>query len=101
MTIDNEAAAQRLARALCSDVALYNRAKLAGGGDLRSALAAPLDEARALFRERVAAELHPVFERELDAFDFSVAVPRPLNPAVAALFAALVLAVAGYALLGR
>lgn len=101
MTIDNEAASQRLARALLSDVVSYNRSKLAGGGDARSVLATELDEARALFRARVASELHSVFERELAGLDLSAAKPRALSPPVVGLVIVLALSIVGYLVLAR
>ncbi|HKP57385.1 MAG TPA: hypothetical protein VJV78_11725 [Polyangiales bacterium] len=94
----DEAAVQRLARALLSDLARYNRPKLAGGADAQSMLAAELDEARALFRERVAPELHSIFERELSEFDFTRPGAPPWTPntrAVAVVVALVVLAI-GY-----
>ena len=103
MTIENDKAAVRLARAILSDLAKYNAAKIAAGGDMRAVLAEEIAEGRALFHARVAAGLHSTFERELSAFDFtrSAAARGPALVGIVAFSVALVLAVAGWLLLVR
>lgn len=66
--IDNEKAASRLANAILADLALYNGARICAATNVRIALTGEIAEARALFEDRVAPELHPVFERALNAF---------------------------------
>ena len=59
--IETEEAAQRLARAIASDLSLYNEEKIVEGikGDnLFDALADEIEEGRALFKSRVAPELY-------------------------------------------
>ncbi len=59
--IETEEAARRLARAIASDLSLYNEDKIVQGiqGDnLFSALADEIEEGRALFKSRVAPELY-------------------------------------------
>src|SRR5262245_23741890 len=56
--IDTEEAAKRLARVILSDIELYNREKIRLG----KALTAEIEEGYALFRQRVAPELLPLFE---------------------------------------
>lgn len=58
--IDNEARAQQLARAIASDVSLYNKAKIEEGiknDDLFERLSEEITEGRDLFRSRVTPEL--------------------------------------------
>ena len=53
--------AMRLARAICSDVSLYNEEKIVRGiqqDDFFDALHAELEEGRHLYRSRVAPELY-------------------------------------------
>jgi hypothetical protein len=59
LRIDTPEAATRLARALISDVRLYHSARIERGEDLTDAL----QEGRELFRSRVEASLHVVYER--------------------------------------
>lgn len=59
--IETEEAARRLARAIASDLSLYNEEKITEGvtGDnLFDALADEIEEGRALFKSRVAPDLY-------------------------------------------
>lgn len=59
--IETEEAARRLARAIASDLSLYNEEKIVQGiqGDnLFEVLAEEIEEGRALFKSRVAPELY-------------------------------------------
>ncbi len=59
--IETEEAARRLARAIASDLSLYNEEKIVEGitGDnLFDALSDEIEEGRALFKSRVAPELY-------------------------------------------
>ena len=59
--IETEEAARRLARAIASDLSLYNEEKIVQGiqGDnLLDALSEEIEEGRALFKSRVAPELY-------------------------------------------
>jgi hypothetical protein len=60
--IADEAAARRLARAIASDIALYNEEKLRNGQSLDAEIA----EGRGLFRKRVEAALFAVYEAEIE-----------------------------------
>jgi hypothetical protein len=60
--IETEEAAKRLARVIVSDIEIYNREKFQAGADLTAAI----EEGRALFRSRVAPELHPLFTSVLE-----------------------------------
>jgi hypothetical protein len=101
--IDTEAAAQRLARAMLTDIAYYNRAKLSAGADPRVAFAADLAEARDLFHQRVTPALHALFEREVLAFDFSDSAAPASRRVSAGVVVVLVVVLAGsaYMLLSR
>ncbi|MFM2418227.1 MAG: hypothetical protein RL385_2950 [Pseudomonadota bacterium] len=58
--IETEEAARRLARAIASDLSLYNEEKIVDGvqnDNLFTVLADELEEGRALFKSRVSAEL--------------------------------------------
>ena len=58
--IDNPQAARRLARAIASDVSLYNEEKITKGiveDNLFEAMAEEIEEGRALFRSRVKPEI--------------------------------------------
>jgi predicted transcriptional regulator len=60
--IETEEAARRLARAIASDLSLYNEEKIVGGisnDNLFEALAEEIEEGRALFKRRVSPELYP------------------------------------------
>lgn len=62
--IDTEAAARQVARAIASDVAIYNPAKIQEGlekDDLFERLTEEIEEGRAFFKKRVAPELHGKF----------------------------------------
>jgi hypothetical protein len=59
--IETPEAANRLARAICSDVALYNEEKVVRGLQQDSffdLLAEELEEGRALYRSRVSSDLY-------------------------------------------
>lgn len=59
--IETEEAARRLARAIASDLSLYNEDKIVEGiknDSLFDALADEIEEGRALFKSRVAPELY-------------------------------------------
>lgn len=60
--IDNHQAAEKLGRAILCDITLYNDTKLRAANDVRTELGPEIDEGRALFRQRVAPQLHDVFE---------------------------------------
>lgn len=60
-TIETPEAANRLARAICSDVSLYNEAKIIQGIEQDTffdLLRAELEEGRDLYRSRVSPELY-------------------------------------------
>jgi predicted transcriptional regulator len=60
--IETEEAARRLARAIASDLSLYNEDKIIGGitnDNLFEALTEEIEEGRALFKRRVSPELYP------------------------------------------
>jgi hypothetical protein len=77
--IDNDGAARRLARAIVSDIRLYNEEKVRAGSDLSEAIA----EGRELFHERVAPEHHRVFDEEWAAISGAPPPPRAAAPAAA------------------
>ncbi|NUP14169.1 MAG: hypothetical protein HOW73_49680 [Polyangiaceae bacterium] len=59
--IETEEAARRLARAIASDLSLYNEEKIVKGiqeDDLFSSLAEEIEEGRALYKSRVSADLY-------------------------------------------
>jgi uncharacterized hydantoinase/oxoprolinase family protein len=59
--IETEEAARRLARAIASDLSLYNEEKIVKGiqeDALFGALAEEIEEGRALYKSRVSAELY-------------------------------------------
>ncbi len=59
--IETEEAARRLARAIASDLSLYNEEKIMRGiqeDNLFDSLAEEIEEGRALFKSRVAPELY-------------------------------------------
>ena len=60
--IETEEAARRLARAIASDLSLYNEEKIVNGitnDTLFAALAEEIEDGRALYKRRVAPELYP------------------------------------------
>jgi hypothetical protein len=60
--IETEEAARRLARAIASDLSLYNEEKIVNGitnDNLFESLAEEIEEGRALFKRRVSPELYP------------------------------------------
>jgi hypothetical protein len=59
--IETEEAARRLARAIASDLSLYNEEKIVQGiqsDDLFNVLAEEIEEGRALYKSRVSPELY-------------------------------------------
>lgn len=59
--IETEEAARRLARAIASDLSLYNEEKIVQGiqkDDLFEAIAEEIEEGRALYKSRVAPDLY-------------------------------------------
>jgi hypothetical protein len=59
--IETEEAARRLARAIASDLSLYNEDKIVGGiqnDDLFTVLSEEIEEGRALFKSRVSPDLY-------------------------------------------
>lgn len=68
--IETEEAARRLARAIASDLSLYNEEKIADGitnDTLFDTLAEEIEEGRALYKRRVSPSLygHSFYERAL------------------------------------
>ena len=68
--IETEEAARRLARAIASDLSLYNEEKIVVGiqnDDLFTAIADEIEEGRTLYKSRVAPELYAknFFDRAL------------------------------------
>jgi predicted transcriptional regulator len=60
--IETDEAARRLARAIASDLSLYNEEKIVGGitnDTLFQSLSEEIEEGRALYKRRVAPELYP------------------------------------------
>jgi hypothetical protein len=60
--IETEEAARRLARAIASDISLYNEEKITKGisdDNLFDSLAEEIEEGRALYKKRVSPELYP------------------------------------------
>lgn len=60
--IETEEAARRLARAIASDLSLYNEDKIVSGiqnDNLFDSLAEEIEEGRALFKRRVSPDLYP------------------------------------------
>lgn len=59
--IETEEAARRLARAIASDLSLYNEEKIVKGiqeDDLFASLSEEIEEGRALYKSRVSADLY-------------------------------------------
>ncbi|MBL8740251.1 MAG: hypothetical protein JNK04_04125 [Myxococcales bacterium] len=59
--IETEEAARRLARAIASDLSLYNEEKIVKGiqdDELFTSLAEEIEEGRALYKSRVSADLY-------------------------------------------
>lgn len=59
--IDNEEGARRLARAIASDLSLYNEEKIRKGiedDDLFNSLSEEIEEGRALYKSRVSSDLY-------------------------------------------
>jgi len=71
--IEDGEKADKLARAIMSDITLYNSAKLANVVDPTRAIADEIEEGRALFRSRVASALHGRFEVVLNEWAQQVA----------------------------
>ena len=60
--IETEEAARRLARAIASDLSLYNEDKIVNGitnDNLFETLSEEIEEGRALFKRRVSPDLYP------------------------------------------
>lgn len=60
--IETEEAARRLARAIASDLSLYNEEKIVAGithDNLFDAISEEIEEGRALYKRRVSPELYP------------------------------------------
>ena len=60
--IETEEAARRLARAIASDLSLYNEEKIIGGvthDNLFDAISEEIEEGRALYKRRVSPDLYP------------------------------------------
>lgn len=60
--IETEEAARRLARAIASDLSLYNEDKIVAGiqnDNLFDSLTEEIEEGRALFKRRVSPDLYP------------------------------------------
>jgi hypothetical protein len=60
--IETDEAARRLARAIASDISLYNEDKIVAGiqnDNLFDALAEEIEEGRALYKRRVSPALYP------------------------------------------
>lgn len=73
--IETEQAARRLARAIASDLSLYNEEKIAEGvrkDNLFDALSDELEEGRALYESRVSDELYSQNFYELALVDILV-----------------------------
>lgn len=86
MTIDDPAHARRLARAICSDVGLYNGEAVRAAPQAARAgiLQEPIFEARELYVSRVVPELLPIFDEEmmqlcerLEVGPIALDAPRP------------------------
>jgi hypothetical protein len=60
--LDSEAKAVRLAQAIASDIALYNESKLELADQTLATLSEEIDEGRELFKQRVTAEYHHLFD---------------------------------------
>lgn len=68
--IETEEAARRLARAIASDLSLYNEEKIVKGiqeDNLFDAIAEEIEEGRALFKSRVTPEIY-----ELNLYDRAI-----------------------------
>lgn len=65
LLLDDPKRAETLARAILDDITFDHDARVRATRDLLGELAAEIDEGRALFRSRVAPDLHHVFEEEL------------------------------------
>lgn len=79
MLIDNEQSARRLARAIASDVALYQAAAVAEaqrGMPTPPDLTTSIDEGRALYVCRVVPAFHGLFTQAIDELVFK---KRPSN----------------------
>jgi hypothetical protein len=63
--IEDETAAERLAKAFLDDITFDHDERVRRATDLREELAPEIEAGRALFRARVAPSLHHVFEGEI------------------------------------
>ncbi len=68
--VEDEHRARLLARAIASDIQLYNqdRIEAAAGGSLAAALRDQIDEGRQLFASRVVPHLHQTYEEVIAEF---------------------------------
>ncbi len=75
--IDDPAAARRLARAICTDVQLYNDSTIRAyaPADAMRALAEPLREGLQLYLSRVSPELRPLFDEAVMAMCERLGLP--------------------------
>jgi hypothetical protein len=64
-----EVEAGRLAQAFVGDICTYQGDQIRDAGSPRNAVTGPIEEARAVYRARVAAAYHPLFEDELVQID--------------------------------
>jgi hypothetical protein len=76
MLIEDAEKATKLARAIMSDITLYNGDKIARAADPKTDLASEIDEGRSLFRSRVAPAHHRVFEDAVAAWSPPRARPK-------------------------
>jgi hypothetical protein len=83
--IAQEDQARRLARAIASDIKLYNEDKIrAAGADVRSAIAGEIEEGRRLFVSRAVSAMWTIYEQVVaEFFGGAVASPAPAPPAAA------------------
>jgi len=63
--IEDDAGAERLARAILDDITLSNEERVRASTDLIHDFSTEIEEGRALFRQRVASPLHHHFDDEL------------------------------------
>jgi len=82
--IEDEEGARRLARAIMSDVTLYNDARIARAIDPERDLATELEEARQLFQARVAPRFYMVFEDAVRRWAADARARAPQRSAVEA-----------------
>jgi hypothetical protein len=81
--IDDPEHAMKLARAIMSDITLYNGDKIAQSADPKNDLANEIEEGRSLFRARVSPPHHHVFEDAVAAWSPPHGAVAPKAPAPA------------------